>query len=223
MLFFSAPPVVDLVDMKNNQVVFTSKKALRVGRDTPVRLSAQAPEGNSQLIPSRIFVQQARPLASGQVAYVGTLQTELPFQPVPVNNGDTEALRRGARVDMSLRVMSPDLPDFGGVSVDFSLTGLQLETRSAVSTGDVVRLTLDTNIEGLEYITVSARVAWSRPEGRKSHRCGLEFRDQTPEVREQLEELRRYLRARETANLTELVLERADRYLLGSAIEIDAE
>ncbi|MFN8614021.1 MAG: PilZ domain-containing protein [Vulcanimicrobiota bacterium] len=223
MLFFSAPPVVDLVDLKQNQVVFTSKKALRVGRDTPVRLSAQAPEGEAQLIPSRIFVQQARPLAGGQVAYVGTLQTELPFEPVPVNNGDSESLRRGARFDLSLRVMSPDLPDFGGVTVDFSQTGLQLETRSAVSTGEVVRLTLDTNLEELEYITVSARVAWCRPEGRKSHRCGLEFRDLTPEVRDQLEELGRYLRARETANLTELVLERADRYLLGYPTPVAAE
>ncbi|MBS2040752.1 PilZ domain-containing protein [bacterium] len=222
-MFFTAPPVVDLIDLKQNQVVFTSKKALRVGRDTPVRLSAQAPEGDAQLIPSRIFVQQARPLAGGQVAYVGTLQTELPFQPVPVNNGDSDSLRRGARFDLSLRVMSPDLPDFGGVTVDFSLTGLQLETRSAVSTGEVVRLTLDTNIEELEYISLSARVAWSRPEGRKSHRCGLEFRDLTPEVRDQLEELGRYLRARETANLTELVLERADRYLLGYTTPVAAE
>lgn len=222
-MFFSAPPVVDLVDLKQNQVVFTSKKALRVGRDTPVRLSAQPAEGEAQLIPSRIFVQQARPLADGQVAYVGTLQTELPFQPVPVNNGDSESLRRGARFDLSLRVMSPDMPDFGGVTVDFSQTGLQLETRSSVPTGAVVRLTLDTNIEELEYIKVSARVAWSRPEGKKSHRCGLEFRDLTPEAREQLEELSRYLRARETANLTELVLERADRYLLGYATPVAAE
>ncbi|MBN9418113.1 hypothetical protein ABS71_05655 [bacterium SCN 62-11] len=217
MLFFSAPPVVDLVDLKQNQVVFTSKKPLRVGRDTPVRLSLQAPEGDSQVINSRIFVQQARPLADGQVAYVGTLQTELPFQPLPVNNGDCESLRRGARYELSLRVMSPDLPDFGGVSVDFSQTGLQLETRSAVRTGDIVRLTLDTNVEELEYITVSARVAWCRPESRKSHRSGLEFRDLSPETRAQLEELGRYLRARESANLTQLVLEHADRYLLGQA------
>ena len=217
MLFFSAPPVVDLVELKQNQVVFTSKKPLRVGRDTPVRLSLQAPEGDSQVVPSRIFVQQARPLADGQVAYVGTLQTELPFQPLPANNGDCESLRRGARYDLSLRVMSPDLPDFGGVSVDFSQTGMQLETRSAVRTGDVVRLTLDTNVEELEYITVTARVAWCRAEGRKSHRSGLEFRDLTPEARAQLEELGRYLRARESANLTQLVLEHADRYLLSQS------
>lgn len=221
MLFFSAPPVVDLVDLKQNQVVFTSKKPLRIGRDTPVRLSLQAPEGDAQVIPSRIFVQQARPLASGQVAYVGTLQTELPFQPLPANNGDCDALRRGARYELSMRVMSPDLPDFGGVSVDFSQTGLQLETRSAVRTGDVVRLTLDTNVEELEYITVSARVAWCRPEGRKSHRSGLEFRDLSPETRQQLDELGRYLRARESANLTQLVLERADRYLLGYSTEAE--
>lgn len=215
MLFFSAPPVVELVDLKRNQVVFTSQKPLRVGRDTPVRLSLQAPEGDSQVVSSRIFVQQARPLADGQVAYVGTLQTELPFQPLPVNNADCDALRRGARFDLSLRVMSPDLPDFGGVTVDFSQSGLQLETRSALKTGDVVRLTLDTNIEELEYVTVTARVAWCRPEGRKSHRSGLEFRDLSPEAREQLEEMGRYLRARESANLTQLVLEHADRYLLG--------
>jgi len=218
MLFFSAPPpVVDLIDLKQNQVVFLSSKPLRLGRDTPVRLSLQPAEGDAQLVSSRVFVQQARPLANGQVAYVGTLQTELPFQPVPANNADCEALRRGARFDLSLRVMSPDLPEFGGVSVDFSMTGLQLETRSALKTGDIVRLTLDTNIEELEYISVSARVAWCRPEGKKSHRSGLEFRDLSPEVRAQLEEVGRYMRARESANLTQLVLSHADRYLLGKA------
>lgn len=222
MLFFSAPPVVDLIDLKQNQVVFLSKKPLRVGRDTPVRLSLQPAEGNAQLVASRVFVQQARALASGQMAYVGTLQTELPFQPITTNNADSDALRRGARFELSLRVMSPDLPEFGGVSVDFSLTGLQLETRSALKTGEVVRLTLDTNIEELEYITVSARVAWCRQEGRKSHRSGLEFRDLSPQVRDQLEEVGRYLRARESANLTQLVLSHADRYLLGYANPVEA-
>ena len=224
MLFFSSTPVVDFVDLKENQVVFLSKKPLRLGRDTPVRLSMQAPEGKSQLVASRVYLQKSRQVEGGQHAYIGTLQTELPFEPVSHSNADSSALRRGSRMDCALRVMSPDIPGYSGISVDLSLTGLQLETRQALTLGHVVELRLETHIEEMEFIVVKARVAWCRPEGKKAFRSGLEFRDLTPEIRAQLEELSRFLRLRETANLTQLVLECADRYLLGyTSVETEAE
>lgn len=215
MLFFSSTPVVDFVDIKENQVVFLSKKPLRVGRDTPVRMSIKAAEGKSQMVSSRVFIQQSRPVEGGQLAYIGTLQTELPFQPVSNNNSDSSALRRGARVGCALRVMSPDIPDYAGVTVDLSATGLQLETRQALTLGKVVSLRIETHMAELESITVKARVAWCRRENKKAFRSGLEFQ-LTDEVRAQLDELGCYLRLREGANLTQLVLECADRYLLGS-------
>lgn len=216
-MFFSSTPVVDFVDLKENQVVFLSKKPLRLGRDTPVRMSIQAAEGKPQLVSSRVFIQQSRPVEGGQVAYIGTLQTELPFQPVCSGNADSAALRSSSRMDCSLRVMSPDLKGYTGVSVDLSLTGLQLETRQPQDPGQVVRLRLETHMDEMESIEVNARVAWCRREGQKTYRCGLEFRDVTTETLVQLEELSRYLRLRESANLTQLVLECADRYLRDSA------
>lgn len=215
MLFFSSTPVVDFVDLKENQVVFLSKKPLRVGRDTPVRLSLKAPEGKSQLVSSRVFIHKSRPVEGGQLAYIGTLQTELPFQPISQSTSDSAALRRGARIGCALRVMSPDIPDYAGVSVDFSLTGLQLETRQALTLGKVIELRIEAHLDEMEYIKVNARVAWCRREDKKSFRSGLEFQ-LNDEVRVQLEELGRYLRLREGAELTHLVLECADRYLLGS-------
>ena len=222
-MFFSSTPVVEFVDLKENQVVFLSKKPLRLGRDTPVRLAAQTPEGKSQVVSSRIYVERSRPVAGGQTAYIGTLQSELPFAPVAHPNADSSALRRGERLDCSLRVMSPDLEGFSGVSVDLSLTGLQLETRQAQLLGKVVQLRIESTMEGMEFIVVNARVAWCRREGQKSFRSGLEFRDLNPEIRAQLAVLGRFLRLREPANLTQLVLECADSYLLGSSsVETEA-
>lgn len=213
-MFFSAPPVVDFVDLKDNQVVFLSRKPLRLGRDTPVRLALQS-DGNARLIPLRVYLHQSRPLEGGQLAYVGTLQSELPSDALPKAALESSALRRDDRLDCSLRVMSPDLPGYSAISVDVSASGIQLETRSALQPGQVVRLRLETHIAELEFIEVRARVAWCRQENQKAHRAGLEFRDLTADSRLQLEELARFHRRRSEANLTQLVLECADRYLLG--------
>lgn len=222
MLSFFSTPTVDLLEIRENQVVLISNKMLRVGRDTSVRLSLTAPEGKSRVVSSRVFVHQARPVEGGKTAYIATLQTELPFQPVTRETPDSAPLRRGERMDCSLRVMSPDLTDFAGVAVDFSVTGLQIETRNATTLGQVIQIRLETHIEGMEWIKLNARVAWCRREGQKSFRSGLEFRDLTDESRQQLEALARFFRLRETANLTQLVLECSDRYLLGS-LETEAD
>lgn len=218
-MFFSAPPVVDFVDLKDDQLVFLSPKPLRLGRDNSVKLALRASQAQKGLMPLKVTVNQARTVESGQVAYVATLQSELPFQPETVEGLEDAALRRGERLDCHLRIMSPDLPSYSAVSVDFSLSGLQIETHSPTNPGQIVRLRLETHIAELETIQVSARIAWSRPEGRKRFRAGLEFYNVAPEVRHQLEELTRYLKLREEANLTQKVLECADRYLLGYATE----
>ena len=214
MFFFSSPPVVELVDAKDGQVVFTSNRQLKVGKDTSVRVSLKAEAGSARIVPLKVFVHQARPVAKGQVAYVAALREELPFEPMS-KQVDSDALRRGERLDCHLRILSPDLPGYSAISVDMSATGMQIETRSAVDVGEIVRLRLETEISELEIIEVQARVAWCRPEGKKRFRAGLEFRNLNIEVRFQLDELNRYLKRREEANLTQRVLECADRYLLG--------
>lgn len=213
-MFFSAPPVVEVVDHKENQMVFLSPKPLRLGRDNSVKVSLRASEGKARVVPLKVYVQQARPVEGGQTAYIGFIDQELPFQPV-TSQTSTSALRRGERMDCHLRIMSPDIATYAAISVDFSLSGLQIETKSALETGKVLRLNLETHLAELETITLTARVAWSRPEGRKAFRAGLEFHNLSAETRHQLEELARYLKLREEANITQRVLECADRYLLG--------
>jgi hypothetical protein len=210
MFFSSAPPVVEFVDYKRNHLVFLAKKPLRLAKDNSVKITLGADKGKNV----KVYVQQYRAVENGKLAYVAIVEDECSFQP-PTPAGDLAALRNGQRLDCHLRVMSPDLPGYSGVSLDLSSTGLQLETHSAVPVGKVVRLRLETHISEMEWIEVRARVAWSRQDGRKTYRCGLQFQDVTPELRAQLDELERYLVARENANMTQLVLQCADRYLLG--------
>lgn len=211
MFFSSAPPVVEFVDYKRNHLVFLAKKPLRLGKDNSVKITLSTDKGKSAL---RVIVQQYRAVENGKLAYVGILDSDVPFQP-PTAGGDVAAMRQGQRMDCHLRVMSQDLPGYSGISLDLSASGLQLDTRAAVPVGKVLRLRLETHISEMEWIEVNARVAWSRQDDRKTYRCGLQFQDVTPELRAQLDELERYLLARENANLTQLVLECADRYLLG--------
>lgn len=214
MFFRSKAPVVDFVEVKNNQLAFVSPRALRTGRDGSVRVAVRASRDGSPTAPVQVYVQSCRATADGQQAYVGLITSELPFD---TSTAGLAALRRGQRMDCSLRVMSPDLGSYTGVSVDFSLSGLQLLTRTAPETGRVLRLRLETTLETLPVIEVNARVAWCRPEGRKSHRLGLEFHSVTTETQTRLEELERFLRLRASANMTQLVLDCSDSYLLGAA------
>jgi Tfp pilus assembly protein PilZ len=217
MFFLSSPPVVDFVDLKDDQVVFLSKKPLRLGKDTPVRLQIKAADGSAQVVPLKVFLHQARPLEGGQLAYVGSLNQGLPVDITHRPQLQSAALRRGERMDCAIRVMSPDLPGFSAITVDFSLSGLQLDTRGALSVGQVVRLRLEVNLPEREILEVKARVAWCRPEGKKNYRAGLEFTQVDAETVELLQELETYLQRRLQANLTQRVLECADRYLLGYA------
>lgn len=209
MFFSSAPPVVEFVDFKKNRLVFLTRKPLRLGKDNTAKITLE--KGASAV---RVYVQQARQVDNGKLAYVAVVEDEFPFE-LPQAAPDAASLRAGQRFDVSLRVMSPDLPGYAGVTVDFSLTGLQLETREQVSVGKVVRIKLETHISELPWVEVSARVAWSRQEHRKAYRCGLQFVNVSEEQRNLLQEVERYLLARENANLTQLVIECADRYLLG--------
>ncbi len=175
-------PVVELVDVKSSQVVFRSRKPLAEGRPVAVRLST----GNGRAVPARVSVTASRPLGQG-FAYSALLEEEIALPEFNATRlaGSDPFLRRSARLECRLRVLSPELPGFHAVSVDFSPGGLQVEARGAVSVGRELSLHLE--FESLPPLEVQARVAWCAPRELGGVRVGLQFVYLTDQARAQLE------------------------------------
>lgn len=209
-MFFSSVPKVEFVELTGNQLVLLSDRLLELGQEIAVQARLQAAGEKPKRVLLKVFLHQARRVRGGQLGYFGTLQTELPFQPLSNSAAwEMAALRRGTRRGCSLRVLSPDLPFYTALSVDVSLTGLQVETTRALILGSVIPLHLEAPPEGGDDIHLNARVAWCHRKNPKVFRCGLEFRDVTPDARARLGQLDTYLRLRETSDVREFQIDRS--------------
>lgn len=207
-MFFSSIPNVEFVELAGNQVVLLSDKPLQLGREISVQSWLRpAPSDKPQRVALRVYLHQFRRVNQSQLGYFGTLQSELAFQPVPSSLPDSAPVRRYPRQDCYWRVLSPGLPNYTALSVDFSLSGLQVETREALILGQVIGLHLEAPAEAGDGISLKARVAWCHRKNHKAFRCGLEFRDLTPETLTKLRQLETYLRLRETSEVTQFVVD----------------
>ena len=120
--------------------------------------------------------------------------------------------RDGERYDVSLRVLSRDLPGYRGVTLDLSRSGVQLETHGHLELGTEPELTFEFDRGELESFTCRAKVVWSRQQGtneRKFH-SGLTFLPATDDERRQLSRTSTVLQTRTETDLKTL-LEQARR------------
>ena len=215
MLLSALAPLVEVVQISGLQVVFRSKRQFRLGSEVRARARLTrpgAPRASTVLFKAR--VNWTRPEG---VAYtcVGQLTSKLPFE--PVLQGPEAAVRTARRVTCRFRVVSADLPGFLGLSVDVSRTGLQVESRGELPLGSVVKLRLEPNMSDWDSVTFRARVAWHHQKSHRLHRMGLEYLEMDDDSRDRLNNLERYLQARETALISQLVLKHADQFLLANA------
>jgi len=200
MLFdlFSGP-VVELVDVKSSQVTFRSRKPLAPGRPVAVRLST----GNGRAVPVKVSVTASRPLGQGFAcsAYLEE-QVALPeFGPLA---GGDPFLRQTTRLDCRLRVLSPALPGFKAVTVDFSTGGLQVEAQGEVAVGRELPVRLE--FDSLPTLECSARVAWCGPTPRRGGPggrvlLGLQFVHLTPDDRAILARFEEFLLNRDKTSI----------------------
>lgn len=188
-------PVVELVDVKSSQVVFRSRKPLASGRPVAVRIST----GNGRAVPARVSITASRPLGQG-FACSAFLEEDVALPEFGPMAGGDPFLRQATRLDCRLKVLSPGLPGFKAVTVDFSTGGLQVEAQGEVEVGRELPVRLE--FDSLPTLECQARVAWSRG-GRRDGRVllGLQFVHLTPESRTNLAQFEQFLLARDKTSL----------------------
>lgn len=115
--------------------------------------------------------------------------------------------RDGDRYDVSLRVLSRELPGYRGVTLDLSRSGVQLETGGLLEVGSEPELKFEFDRGELESFTCRAKVVWSRKEGHddRHFRSGLTFLPQTDDERRQLARMATVLQTRSETDLKTLL------------------
>jgi PilZ domain len=115
--------------------------------------------------------------------------------------------RDGDRYEVSLRVLSRDLPGYRGVTLDLSRSGVQLETSGLLEVGSEPELTFEFDRGELETFACRAKVVWSRQQGdnkRKIH-SGLTFVPQTDDEIRQISRMATVLQTRSETDLKTLL------------------
>lgn len=194
--FLSKPQQVELLEIEGRQLGFRSLKENAVGQTVKVKVSF--PGQSEMTLP--ITIKSCRPaddafICYGQVPSVKGLER---FQ-AALNHQSTDKPRREPRFLIGIRILSPELPSFKAISVDFSKSGLQLEAEGEVPLGTMLTLTLETEIRQVPSVICRAKVIWCRPTGHFQRcRVGLEFAELEPKMRADLDRFEGYVRARFT-------------------------
>ena len=115
--------------------------------------------------------------------------------------------RDGERYDVSLRVLSRDLPGYRGVTLDLSHSGVQLETHGLLELGSEPVLKFEFDRGELESFECRAKVVWSKPEGTggRQFRSGLVFVPESDDEKRQLARMATVLQARSDTDLKTLL------------------
>ncbi|MBI3924637.1 MAG: PilZ domain-containing protein [Armatimonadetes bacterium] len=184
-------PVVELVDLQQNRLMFQTRQKLALGKTARVQLGLR--EGPLRL---KVRVHGVRPLASAGFLYTGDCETRIP-RPDGPGPFESAGVRRPGRQKCRIRICSPRLPGFQAMSSDFSTTGIQIEAQAALPMDQVIPVSLHIEMAGFPVIEARARVAWCHQQSRVCWRVGLEFLDITPSAQAHLAKFHRLLAARD--------------------------
>ncbi len=186
------PEKVQFIGLKGAMLTFrSSKKKHKVGRGHRIQLTVPV-ENRIENIKIEVIVDTFRPLPDGgsivsgralvDENYLKTLETLLEGVQKPDLG---RAARRSERVEISLRVLSQEVPGYRGVTVDISLHGVQLAIEGPIEPGGYLNLTIELEMASLPQLTLQGVVVWCREtEKRKSFLAGIEFTQQHPEVQQ---------------------------------------
>lgn len=201
--------VVELVDLRNNQLLFRSNRKYPDGQQLDVKVAL--PPGSGKVTTLPIQVMSSRPLENGGILYNARVLADVEGVELQGNIKDP-ALRRAPRYAVGVRVRSRRLPGYRAITVDLSRSGLQLETDGPVQTGEMLDLTLEFDRQGLPELNCDARVVWCR-QLPKSDRCrvGLEFAPRSAAARQSLDRVADFFEGRAQAGVEKL-LDEAKRH-----------
>ena len=169
------------IEIHDKTLIFESIAAVPMGHSVSLSLE---PDRKVQA-----QVEVCRPLENGN--FLVLARSPEPLDALP--SVDVAGSRSDVRVPERARVMSPMLANYSGLSVDFSLSGVQLELTGPVQVGDL--LPLELTLSGAkEDLHCQAEVIWCQQDGDSgTHRAGCRFIE--PD-RELYDSLRAWLRAK---------------------------
>ncbi len=188
-------PTIKVLEKKENRLTFVSSRNLPAGRNVEVKLA------DSRRV--RVLVENTRPLERG---YAVTARLEAEVEQVVETVAADPFVRKAPRVDCAMRVLSPDLPGYRAVTVDFSHGGVQVETEGPLPTGRLLDLTLEFDNDKMASVRCQARVAWCAQRSRARYRAGLQFVTPSPEVDRQLERIEETLSVRDETSILKRTL-----------------
>ncbi len=165
--------VVELVDMRNNMLLFRSNRKYSDGHQLDVKVAL--PPGSGKMTTLPVQVLNSRPLESGGILYNARVLVDIEGFEMTGTVRDP-SLRRSPRYALTVRVRSRRLPGYQGLTIDLSRTGVQLEATGPVNPGETIDLALEFDRHDLAPLTCDARVVWCRHDPqREIYRVGLEF------------------------------------------------
>jgi len=192
--------IVELVDMRDGQVLFRSNKAYEIGKKVSVRMVL--PPGSGKIVNITVVIVSSRELENGGTLYVSQLTEEM-LASFSSDISD-KALRRASRHHLGIRVMSKQLPGYWGMTVDLSRTGLQLELDGPVAVGQLLEMKMEFDRFDLPTVKAEAEVRWCRAQGDK-YRAGVQFHLDDPQVKETIDKVADFFEHRAHADLETLL------------------
>lgn len=192
--------IVELVDMRDGQVLFRSNKAYEIGKKVSVRMVL--PPGSGKIANISVVIVSSRELENGGTLYVSQLTDEVLAE--FSSDFSDKALRRASRHHLGIRVMCKQLPGFWGMTVDLSRTGLQLELDGPVAVGQLLEMRMEFDRFDLPTVNVEADVRWCRANGDK-YRAGVQFRLQDPKTKAVIDQVADFFEHRSQADLETLL------------------
>lgn len=193
-------PKVELVELDERQLVFRSNRKFKEGTQTRVRV--EIPPGSSKTTALDIQVSSVRSETDDVYVYVARLVA------VQFNEKITgEQLRASPRRELSVRVISPKLPGFRGMTIDISATGLRLDMDGPLEVGQVIPITLEFDRFDLDSLECPAEVRWCRMSGvgRTRYMAGFHFLPTDEDMEKALHAMGAFFDANSRAGLKELL------------------
>lgn len=200
---FRRVPEAEVLDRDGERLLLRVSGPVAEGTEPSFRL--RLPDG-SLTGPVQLAVESCRALASSGHLLVA-------FSTRPDDLGEFSAaaasdagLRQAPRIECRICVVSRDLPGYRGITVDYSRSGIQLETAGVLEPGSNVLVRLEFGVDTLPSLECQARVAWCTRQARSHHRVGLQFVDLEARARDILERFESILLKRDETSILHRLL-----------------
>ncbi|MBN9416978.1 MAG: PilZ domain-containing protein [Candidatus Eremiobacteraeota bacterium] len=207
MLKLFGPEIVQFFSMSGSTLIFYSAKAKKSEGELKVRISLVDYKVNRVDIPLSLLSREA--VGKGFLC-VGLLdmaeehlrQLEDLLYSYAVRADLGEAARRSPRVTTGLKAVSREISGYNCVTIDISSHGVLLNCHGSLEPGQILNLTLETDMASTPTLSVRGRVLTCRENGRnRGYQVAVDYAGMSTEQTEAIEQYLRTLAGRAQGNL----------------------